>query len=204
MIRIVVFLLLLTTSYGQVIENYKIFVDSIPYDFGFDKVYTLKTKSGEKFNAKIVMKDTLTYNDGRISFKYLKENSLTVSDIVDTTISGISVLNTLGNGFTVQIHSSFNPSIMLDAILSKIIQRYIRDGYVNNESKFTKTLKNGQEFIGKTSLLKLKEKRKQFSVAVWGENNRGFLIIMMLHNFVSPKLGEEIIDLLWDSLEILE
>ena len=185
---------------GQTQGNYLVIINNDSINIKLNNNVQYKTTSGEKLTIRVIQPDMLTYSDDFISFKYNKSLSFSNTKI-DKGIEQCMIMKSTGNGFIVQKYKTINPSNLTQLMLNELIKESISYGYSKKEKKFKRKLISGQTIKGVQVTLKYKEEKQVFTVATYGEKDKGILVVTMLLND-DFKEDQEIIKLFLKTLSI--
>lgn len=185
---------------GQTQGNYLVIINNDSINIKLNNNVQYKTTSGEKLTIRVIQPDILTYSDDFISFKYNKSLSFSNTKI-DKGIEQCMIMKSTGNGFIVQKYKTINPSNLTQLMLNELIKESISYGYSKKEKKFKRKLISGQTIKGVQVTLKYKEEKQVFTVATYGEKDKGILVVTMLLND-DFKEDQEIIKLFLKTLSI--
>ena len=90
------------------------------------------------------------------------------------------VMKATGTGYMIQTYKSFNPTMLIDLMLSEITKESVSYGYSKKEEAFEHKLQSGQVLKGKTAKLEYKGEEEVYTVAAYGNKDEGILIMTML------------------------
>jgi len=122
-------------------ENYQIKINEKVIDVELDKNYEIKIKN-KVFNVKVNIKDSLTYNDNMISFKYPKEYKV-VSTKIDDGIQQLMLMTTEGSGVLIQKYSNMNPSMLNELMINEVTKESVNYGFEMKREDYVRTLNLG-------------------------------------------------------------
>ena len=186
-------------SSAQTNGNYVIILDNDSVFINLDESKSYSTKTGEELNIKLIQPNILTYSDDFISFNY--ERSLNVSNtLLEEGIEQCLVMKSTGNGFLIQKYSTMNPSDLTSLILNELTKESVNYGYKRTDKKFKKTLVSGETIEGLKVTLKYQNEKQVYTVATYGEKDRGILVLTMFLN--NDYNDMEIINLLFNTLQL--
>ncbi len=193
-------LLILFISFVHGQENYIVIINNDSIKAKLNSEIQYKVSSRKDLTIKIVQPDILTYSDDMISFSYDKSLSVSNSKI-DENIEQCMIIKSTGNGFMVQKYHTINPTNLTQLMLQEIIKESISYGYTKVEETFKKKLKSGQTIEGIQATLTYNGEKEIYTVATFGEKDKGIIVVTMFLNeaYIDDK---EIIDLFLKTLEI--
>ncbi|WP_405410264.1 hypothetical protein [Maribacter sp. Asnod1-A12] len=198
--NMLVALLILFISFVHGQENYIVIINNDSIKAKLNSEIQYKVSSRKDLTIKIVQPDILTYSDDMISFSYDKSLSVSNSKI-DENIEQCMIIKSTGNGFMVQKYHTINPTNLTQLMLQEIIKESISYGYTKVEETFKKKLKSGQTIEGIQATLTYNGEKEIYTVATFGEKDKGIIVVTMFLNeaYIDDK---EIIDLFLKTLEI--
>lgn len=174
------FLFLIATTFFTYSQNKNYILvidgDSIAIDLNEELKHNIK---GKKVALKLIQPNNLVYSDDLISFQY--PNDLNVAKTqIDEDIEQLMVMKATGTGYMIQTYKSFNPTMLIDLMLSEITKESVSYGYSKKEEAFEHKLQSGQVLKGKTAKLEYKGEEEVYTVAAYGNKDEGILIMTML------------------------
>jgi len=113
-------------------------------------------------------------------------------------------MKSTGSGFMVQKYSTLNPSYLTRFMLSEITKESVGYGYKKVEEDFEYELKSGQVLKGITATLTYKGEEEIYTVASYGENGQGIMVVTMLLEDEFVESDKPMIDLFLKTLQIFE
>lgn len=185
---------------AQAQEDYVVRINDTLLNVELGKKYNT-TVNGKKVSFSVKLKDTLTYADNLYSFLYLSHNKISKTKL-DTSISQISILTAEGSGLLIQEYESINPTSLNEMMLSEITKESINYGFEMKRSTYKKRLKSGQEIVVTRAVLRYKEEVNIYEVASAGTKDAGLVIVTMRMSEIDDTPGQNIINLMWDSLRL--
>lgn len=195
----IVFLFASFLSFAQNNANYVIILNNDSVFINLDETKHYTTKSGENIKVELVQPKILTYADNMISFKY--ESSLNVSNTqLDEGIEQCLLMKSTGNGFLVQKYSTIDPSSMTEFMITELTKESIGYGYQRTDENFEKKLLSGETLKGLKVTLSFEDEKQVYTVATYGENDHGILVLTMYLN--SDYDDMEIINLFLNTLQL--
>ena len=174
-------LLIGSVCLAQTEGNYVVIINNDSIQIKLNNNVHYKTTSGEKLTISIIQPDILTYSDDFISFDYNKSLSCSNTKI-DKDIEQCMIMKSTGNGCIVQKYKTINPSSLTQLMLNELTKESISYGYSKTERKFKKKLISGQTIEGVQATLKYKGEKQVFTVATYGEKDKGIVVVTMLLN----------------------
>ena len=195
------FLFALLSISAQEQGNYVVVINNDSIKIALDKAYTYTTSSGENLAIKVVQPKRLTYDDGMISFKYDKSNSVS-NTIIGDGVEQCMILKSTGNGFMIQKYESLDPSSLTQLMLNEITKESISYGYVMEEKPFKKVLGSGHQLEGVQATLTYKGEKEIYTVATYGHKDQGVIVVTMLLSEDFVAADKPLIDLFLNSLQL--
>ncbi len=186
------------TTYCQ--EDYVIRLKDTSISISLDKQYNIVVK-GEKLNFFITQKDTLTYKNNLFSFKHPKTFKVS-STKLDDGIEQISILNSEGSGIIIQSYASLNPTSLNETMLNEITKESISYGFEQKKTAYNKILNSGHKIDITKAVLKYKDEVNIYEVASIGKKDEGILILTLRMDENDNTEGQNLINLMWESLRV--
>jgi len=144
----------------------------------------------------------LTFNDGIVRFSHSKNFPVSETEIEDG-IKQISAIGSTGIGVIIQEYQGIDPSFMLDLMLNEVTKESIEYGYVETQTPFELTLKDGKHLKGKKSLLEYQGSVDEWTILSYSWKDAGVLIITMSVDENNMNSENEFIQEFFETLEIL-
>lgn len=85
-----------------------------------------------------------------------------------------------GTGYMIQTYKNFNPTFLIDLMLSEVTKESVSYGYSKKDKNFEYKLTSGQTLKGKTATLEYKGEEEVYTVAAYGSKDEGILVMTML------------------------
>lgn len=199
-ILIIASLLISFVGISQTAGNYILVINNDTLQIDLDKQVSYQTKGGEELAISITQPEVLTYSDDMISFSYSKQWSVSNSEL-EEGIEQCMVVNSTGNGFMIQKYNTLDPSSLTRLMLREITKESVSYGYRKTESKFVKKLKSGQRIEGVRARLSYQGEEEIYTVATYGEDDRGIVVVTMLLSSEEDE-GKDLINLFMNTLAI--
>ncbi len=194
-------LLALTILYSMPVlaqEDFIIHLNDTVLSVELDKPYQLNVK-GTKLNFTISSKDTLTYNSQ--SYRFLYPKAFRVSNTkIDVGIEQISILTAEGSGILIQQYQTLNPTSLNEMMLTEMTKESISYGFVSTRSTYKRKLKSGQEVEVTRAVLRYNDDVNIYEITSIGKKDAGILVVTMKMDDESNTEGQQLIDLMWQSL----
>ena len=187
-------------AFGQNAPNYEISINGETHDISLGYDYEIKSDSGETLHIRVNKKPVITYENGYLSFQH--KNDLTVS----TSNVGNGIRQTLTNtavGTLVlfQEYTSMNPSSLVNLMLQELTKEQRNYGFKMQKETHSKALKDGTKLTGKRATLKYNNEEEYWTVLAYGKKDRGVLVVTRIDKeYLDAE--KDIIDLMWDTLQI--
>lgn len=183
--------------------NYMLIINEDTVYVGMDASTTYKTSSGEQLDIKLTQPTLLTYTDGMVSFKYDRSSGVSTTE-VEEGIRQLMVMKASGNGFMVQEYDRLNPSLLTSLMLSELTKEGVSYGYEKEEESFTHTLVSGQTIKGKRATLTYRGDTEVYTVAAFGDDNRGILVATLLLSGDMSTEDKALIETFLNTLEYID
>lgn len=197
--KIVLILTLLAGSFIYSQEDYQIVINGESTDIELDKNYEFKIKN-KLLNIKVSMKDTLTYSDDFINFKYPKEYRV-VSTKIDDGIEQLMLMTAEGSGFVIQEYTTMDPSMLNELMINEVTKESVNYGFLLKREDYTRTLKSGVELNVSRAVLTYKDEINIYEVVSIGKKDEGILIMTMEMTDIENSEGKNLINLIWNTLK---
>ncbi|RYY49094.1 MAG: hypothetical protein EOO06_08185 [Chitinophagaceae bacterium] len=194
-------LLALGISSGAVAqEDYELRLGDSLVNIALDKPYNLVV-NGKQVQLNLKMKDTLTYKQTFLSFKYPKEFKIS-SSMIDPEVAQLTIVSSEGTGIIIQKYESMNPTTLNELVLTELTKESINYGYVAKKSTYKKKLASGQEVEVTRSVLTYKDEVNIYEVASVGKKDAGLIMVTMKMDDEKNSAGQRVIDLMWRSIRM--
>ena len=192
------FLLITNFIYSQ--SNYKIEINGEVFEIELNKDYELNVKD-DFFNIKVKQKDTLLYSDEALNFNFFKEFKIS-STKVDEGIEQLVLMTAEGSGFIVQKYSTINPSTLNELMMNKVTKESVNYGFELKREDYERVLKSGLKINVDKAVLSYKDEINVYEITSFGKKDSGLLIMTMKMDNSEGSIGNELINLIWNTLEI--
>lgn len=187
---------------GQDAGNYQLIIDGDTLNINLDEAIEYKGAKGKKMNILLRESDIKTYVDDMVSFQYEKGNGVS-NTVIEEGIEQCMIMKSTGSGFMVQKYQTFDPSALTRFMLSEITKESVSYGYEKTEEDFKHTLKSGETLTGVTATLTYKGEKEIYTVASYGEKDRGIMVVTMLLVDDFAESDKPMLDLFLKTLRIL-
>lgn len=191
-------ILFFTVAHSQ--EDYTIEINGESFEISLDKQFQLQTKDGLK-NIILKQKDTLTYNDEMFSFNFFKEYKVGKTKI-EQGIEQLMLMTPEGDGFLIQKYSTINPENLKELMLGEVTKESINYGFQMERREYKHKLTSGEDLNVIQAYLTYNDEVNIYEIASVGKKDSGLLIMAMRMNDTKNSIGEKLINLIWNSLEI--
>ena len=192
------FLLITNFIYSQ--SNYKIEINGEVFEIELNKDYELNVKD-DFFNIKVKQKDTLLYSDEALNFNFFKEFKIS-STKVDEGIEQLVLMTAEGSGFIVQKYSTINPSTLNELMMNEVTKESVNYGFELKREDYERVLKSGLKINVDKAVLSYKDEINVYEITSFGKKDSGLLIMTMKMDNSEGSIGNELINLIWNTLEI--
>ncbi|MFL0354312.1 hypothetical protein [Xanthomarina sp. GH4-25] len=190
--------LLISNIYSQ--TDFIITINNQSQEIALDKNYEFEIE-GETIQVSVKEKDTLFYNDAFYNFKYSKKHKVSKAEL-DEGIEQIMLMTAGGSGIIIQKYESFNPVMLQEMMLNEVTKESVNYGYALERKDYDKTLKSGDELRVLRAELEYKGELEIYEISAVGKKDEGILLMTMNLGADSNNEGEEMINLLWNTLNI--
>ena len=190
-------LLASTIIYSQ--EDYQIEINGKLADIELDKDYEFKIKN-KILNIKVSLKDTLTYNDEFMSFKYSKEYKI-VSTKIEEGIEQLMLMTAEGSGFIIQKYMTIDPSMLNELMINEVTKESVNYGYMMKRKDYKRTLNSGMTLNVIRAVLTYKDEVNIYEIATLGKKDQGILIMTMEMDDNENSKGKQLINMIWKTFE---
>jgi hypothetical protein len=199
--RVLLFILLLPFSSLFSQEDFTLRIDGKTVPIGLDKVYEVMI-NGKKVSLTLQANDTLTYSDEMLSFRYPKGFNVTRTKL-EVGIEQLMIITATGSGIIIQKYTTLNPSSLKEIMLSEVTKESVSYGYTMKREDYNKTLRSGAKVDVYKAVLNYKEESNIYEVAAMGKKDEGVLLIsIVMGTDLLDKQGQELIDLVWKTLNV--
>lgn len=190
--------LIALVSYSQ--NDFILTIDNESYEIALDENNEIDV-NGKKVTVSVREKDTLYYNDSFYNFKYIKDYSISKT-VLDEGIEQIMIMTASGSGILVQKYESFDPTMLQELMLNEVTKESVSYGYTLERQDYERTLNSGQKLEVLKAALEYKGEFEIYEITAYGGKDEGILIMTMNMNDEIDPEGAEMINLMWNSLEI--
>ncbi|TYA57960.1 hypothetical protein [Formosa maritima] len=190
--------LFVSNTFSQ--TDFIITVNNQSHEIALDEDYDFKV-DGKTIQISVKEKDTLFYNDPFFSFKYSKKHKISKTEI-DIGIEQIMLMTAGGSGIIIQKYDSFNPTMMQEMMLNEVTKESVSYGYTMERKDYDKTLNSGDELRILKADLEYKGELEVYEISAVGKKDEGILIMTMNLGGDGNNEGEDMINLLWDTMII--
>lgn len=108
-----------------------------------------------------------------------------------------------GSGLLIQKYDAFNPSMLNELMLNEITKESLNYGFEMKRMDYERTLKSGEKLKVLKAVLSYKGEVNVYEISSYGKKDEGIMIMTMTMNQDISKIGTKMINLMWESLEIL-
>lgn len=179
-------------------ENYQIEIQGKVMDVALDQEYQIDIE-GKRVPFQLIEKDTLTYIDTYFTFQYPKGFRISKT-IIAEGVEQIALITAEGSGYMIQSYTQVDPSFFNEMMLNEVTKESISYGYTLDRKDYMRTLFSGQEVIITKAVLTYKDDFSYYEVASIGGKDNGIIIVSMISVEDFKERGEQIIDLMWNTL----
>ncbi|WP_417881542.1 hypothetical protein [Xanthomarina gelatinilytica] len=194
----ILFCLLFSNTFAQ--TNFILTVNNQSQEISLDTDYEFKV-DGKAMQISVKEKDTLLYNDSFYNFKYSKKHKISKVKL-DEGIEQIVLMTAVGSGIIIQKYDSFDPTMLQEMMLNEVTKESVNYGYTLERKDYDRTLKSGDELGVLKAELKYKGEFEIYEVSALGKKDEGILIMTMNLGGDEDNEGEEMINLLWNTLSV--
>lgn len=180
--------------------NFILTVNNQSQEISLDTDYEFKV-DGKAIQISVKEKDTLLYNDSFYNFKYSKKHKISKVNL-DEGIEQIVLMTAVGSGIIIQKYDSFDPTMLQEMMLNEVAKESVNYGYALERKDYDRTLKSGDELGVLKAELKYKGEFEIYEVSALGKKDEGILIMTMNLGGDEDNEGEEMINLLWNTLSV--
>ncbi|NRD20941.1 hypothetical protein HNV08_12865 [Winogradskyella eckloniae] len=181
-------------------KDYVITIDGKSYDMALDGNQEVKIK-GKLYNIGLKKKDTLLLDDAYFEMKYTKDHEVSRVDI-DSDIEQIMLMTAGGSGLIIQKYGSFNPTMLQEMMLNEVTKESVSYGYELKREDYEKELSSGETVNILKAVLTYKGETEVYEVMAQGKKDEGIIVMTMNMNMGVKDGGEDMIQLMWNSLKI--
>ncbi len=178
-------------------KNFTLRINEQEMDISLGETYQVEM-DGKTFNISVMQKDTLTFETDYFSFKYLKENNVSETE-VEEGVKQIMLMNAEGSGFIVQTYTMLNPEFMVEMMLHELTKESLSYGYQMEKEYITRNLISGEQVNVHRAILTYKGEENVYEVATVGEKDEGVLIVSVIMNNQWDLVGKKLVEMMWSS-----
>ncbi|WP_299099273.1 hypothetical protein [uncultured Winogradskyella sp.] len=181
-------------------KDYVITVDGKDYEIALDSNEDVKIK-GKLVNIALKKKDTLLLDDDYFELKYTKQHKVSRVEI-ESDIEQIMLMTAGGSGLIIQKYGSFNPSMLQEMMMNEVTKESVSYGYNLKREDYDKELSSGETIKVLKSVLTYKGETEVYEVMAHGKKDEGIIVMTLNMNLGVEDGGEDMIQLMWNSLSI--
>jgi len=122
--------------------------------------------------------------------------------IIDGGIEQLMLMTAEGSGFLIQKYSTVNPTNFNELMLSEVTKESVSYGYKLTREDYERDLTSGLKIKIDRAVLTYNNEVNIYEIATIGKKDSGLLLMTMKMNDSKNSLGEKLINLIWDTLEI--
>ena len=181
-------------------NDFVITVNNQSKEVALDENYTFEI-DGKTIQISLKEKDTLIYKVPFYEFKYSKKHKVSKTSI-DVGIEQIMLMTAGGSGIIVQKYDAFDPTMMQEMMLNEVTKESVSYGYSMERKDYDKTLKSGDKVRILKAELEYKGELEIYEITAVGKKDEGILIMTMNLGGDGDNEGEDMINLMWNTLLI--
>ena len=193
-------LLCLNLSFSQ--NNYQIHINGETHDISLEKEFEVKIGK-DMVKMMIASKDTLTYQDDMVRFNYPKEFQVQ-SVTIDAGIEQLMLMTADGSGFIIQKYKTIDPSMLNEMMMNEVTKESINYGFQLERKDYDRTLTGNTSIKVNKAVLTYKDETNTYEIASFGKKDQGLMLMSMKMYESGLTVGDNLISMIWDSLEILD
>lgn len=198
-LSIFAFFMLLTSVEAQ--ERYLLIIGQDTLSIIANRQYIFLTSDGRELPIELRKQRIQTYESRVSRFQYPVDVEVSVSDL-DQGVQQVTVLTEDGTGYFIQEFSNTQPGDIVNLMMAELTKEIIQQGYQATEETFEKILRDGKLLLGRKRTLTYNGNVQTYTVASFGAQNRGILLVMVSNNSGNVKETQDLIQLLLETLEI--
>jgi hypothetical protein len=181
-------------------EDYKLEINGKinPLELGKNYEFIIE---GKKLNIKLTIKDTLQYNDGKLTFKYPQQFKL-VSSKLEEGVSQMMVMNAEGSGVIIQKYSLMNPQFLNEMMLNEITKESLNYGYKMKRKEYKRKINSGQNLDFIKAELTYNDEYNKYEITSIGNKDEGYIIISIRMDNENKSEGEQLVESIMNSISI--
>lgn len=196
----ITFLFFLFSSFLGVAQNDLLLqLNDTVIELSSGKDYQIPIK-GQELRVRVDFKDTLNYEDDLFSFQYLKDYKVSKMDI-EKGIHQVMIMSADGSGMLIQQYAYMNPTMLNEMMIQEVTKESLNYGFEMNRQNYSRKLQSGETLNVTKAVLTYRDEKNIYEVASLGKKDEGILIMTMIMNEKSSAKGNNIIDLMWESLK---
>ena len=200
--KTILILVLLFTNLLYSQENFEIEINGEKFEIKLDKDYELKINDNLlKINVK--QKDTLLYHNKAFSFKYPKEYKV-IKSVLSDGIEQLIIMTAEGSGIIIQKYSTINPTMLNELMISEVTKESVNYGFKLKREDYERVLNSGLKLKVDRAVLTYNDDTNIYEIASVGGKDSGVLIMTMKMDDLKNSSGENLINLMWNTIEISE
>ncbi len=182
-------------------ERYLLILGGDTLSITTDKQYLFLTSDGRELPIQLIKQKIQTFESRLIRFQYPSEYELSITDLGDG-IEQVNVLTGDGAGYFIQQYFDTKPDDVINLMMAELTKEAIQRGAEAREETFEKILRDGKLLLGRRRTLTYRGTIETYTVASFGAQNRGILVVMVTNNNGGLKESQDLIQLLLETLEI--
>ena len=198
-LSIFVFFILIYQAQAQ--DRYILIIGQDTLSITTDRQYIFLTSDGREMPIELRKQRIQSYESRVTSFQYPSEVEVSVTDLGEG-IQQVNVLTADGTGYFIQEFSNSQPGDIVNLMMAELTKENIQRGYQATEETFEKILRDGKLLLGRKRTLSYNGNVQNYTVASFGAQNRGILLVMVGGNSGNVKQTQDLIQLLLETLEI--
>lgn len=182
-------------------EKYLLVLGKDTINIETDKQYIYVSSDGREMPIQLIKQQIQYYNSNMINFSFPNNYSVSQTDL-GNGVTQTALLTADGNGFFVQEYTSLDPSDLVTIMMDELTKERISYGAQYTEETFQRFVQGGKLLIGRKRTLNFKGDTEVYTVATYGGNNNGILVVTLTNNIGNPQETNRIIDMFFDTLAI--
>jgi hypothetical protein len=196
-----IFALLFLFLNVQAQERYLLIIGTDTLSITADRQYIFLTSDGRELPIELKKQRIQAYESRVIKFQYPSDVEVSVTDL-DEGVQQVTVLTEDGTGYFIQEFSNTRPGDIINLMMAELTKENIQKGYQAREETFEKILRDGKLLLGRKRTLTYKGNIETYTVASFGAQNKGILLVMVTNNSGNIKESQDLIQLLLETLEV--
>ncbi len=198
-LSIFAFFILIIQAQAQ--ERYLLIIGPDTLSITADRQYIFLTSDGRELPIELRKQRIQTYESRVSKFQYPSDVDVSVTDLGEG-VQQVNVLTADGTGFFIQEFSNTQPGDIINLMMAELTKENIQRGYQAVEETFEKILRDGKLLLGRKRTLTYGGNVETYTVASFGAQNRGILLVMVNNNSGNVKETQDLIQLLLETLEV--